>query len=197
VRKAEDLFAKEILAGTDGAGTSLSEMPVLLRNLLGMKFRTVDGYKGSNDVVLAMQRNEVHAICQTVSAFSQSAQHLLDDGTFGILFTTEKDPVPHFKVPTVFAFTKTQEERDILAFHASSLETGRPWLAPPNVPADRVNALRRAFDATMKDQAFLEEAKQRRFEVDPRTGEQVEAVLRAVAALPPELIAKAGEMARK
>src|SRR5262245_20742461 len=197
VKVPEDLFTHELLAGTDGAGTSLSEMPVLLRNLLGMKFRTVDGYKGSNDVVLAMQRNEVHAICQTVTAFAQSAQHLIDDGTFGILFTTEREPVPRLKVPTIFQFAKTEEQRRILEFHAASLETGRPWLAPPNVPADRVNALRRAFDATMKDPAFLEEVKQRRFEVDPRTGEQIEAVLRSIASLPPELIAKAGEMARK
>ena len=67
-------------------------------------------------------------------------------------------------------------------------------LAPPNIPADRVEALRRAFDATMKDRGFLEEAKQRNFEVEPRTGEQVEAVLRGVARLSPELIAKAGEL---
>jgi len=197
VKVPEDLFTHELLAGTDGAGTSLSEMPVLLRNLLGMKFRTVDGYKGSNDVVLAMQRNEVHAICQTVTAFAQSAQHLIDDGTFGILFTTEREPVPRLKVPTIFQFAKTEEQRRILEFHAASLETGRPWLAPPNVPAERVNALRRAFDTTMKDPAFLDEVKQRRFEVDPRTGEQIEAVLRSIASLPPELIAKAGEMARK
>jgi hypothetical protein len=105
--------------------------------------------------------------------------------------------VPHLKVPTIFEFAKTDEERDILAFHASSLETGRPWLAPPGVPSDRVNALRRAFDATMKDQGFLDEAKQRKFEVDPRTGEQVEAVLRGVANLPESLKVKAAEMLRK
>jgi len=197
VKAPEDLLTRELLMGTDGAGTSLSEMPVLLRNLLGMKFRTVDGYKGSNDIVLAMQRNEVHGLCQTVTAFSQSAQNLLDDGTFRLLFTTEREPVPRLKVPTIFEFAKTEEQRQILAFHASMLETGRPWLTPPGVPADRVHALRRAFDATMKDPAFLEEAKQRRFEVEPRTGEQIEAVLRAVASLPPDLIAKAGEMARK
>jgi len=131
VRAAEDLFSRELLVGTDGAGTSLSEMPVLLRNLLGMKFRTVDGYKGSSDIVLAMHRNEVQGICQTVTAFAQSAQHLIDDGTFGILFTTEREPLPRFRVPTIFAFAKTEEQRQILQFHASSLETGRPWLAPP------------------------------------------------------------------
>ena len=177
--------------GGDGAGTSLSEMPMLLKNLLGMKFKVVDGYKGSTDIVLAMQRNEVHGICQTVMAFAQSGQHLLDDGTVTMLFTTEQDRVPRNKVPTIFEYAKTDEQRNILAFHASSLETGRPWLTPPNVPAERVHALRRAFDATMKDPAFLEEARQRKLEVDPRTGEHVEGVIRAIAGLSPEVIAKA------
>jgi tripartite-type tricarboxylate transporter receptor subunit TctC len=169
-------------------------MPVLLKNLLGMKFRTIDGYQGSSGVVLAMQRNEVHGLCQTVTAFSQSAQHLLDNGSVRVLFTTEKDRVSRYNAPSIFEFARTQEERDILAFQASSLETGRPMVAPPNIPLDRVDALRRAFDATMRDRGFLDEAKQRNLEVDPRTGEQVEAVLRGVARLSPELIAKAGEL---
>jgi tripartite-type tricarboxylate transporter receptor subunit TctC len=197
VRGAQDLLERELLVGTDGAGTSLSEMPVLLKNLLGMKFKTVDGYRGSNDVVLAMQRNEVGSICQTVTAFAQSAQPLLDNGTVRLLFTTERQPVPHLKVPTVFEFAKTVEQRRILEFHASSLETGRPMLTPPGVPPDRVQALRRAFDATMKDPAFLEEAKQRKLEVDPRTGEEIEAVLRSVASLPEDVIVKAAEMTRR
>jgi len=197
VRAPQDLFEHELLVGTDGAGTSLSEMPLLLKNLLGMKFKTVDGYKSSNDVVLAMQRKEVRGICQTVTAFAQSAQNLLDEGTVRLLFTTERQPVPRLRVPTVFEFTRTAEQRSILAFHASSLETGRPMLAPPGVPPDRVNALRRAFDATMTDRAFLAEAKQRRLEVDPRTGEEIEAVLKSVAGLSQEIMAKAAEMTRR
>src|SRR5262249_2248235 len=134
----------EVLMGGDGAGTSLSEMPILLRNLLGMKFKVVDGYKGSTDIVLAMQRNEVHGLCQTVRAFAQAGQHLLDDGRAKVLFTTERDPVAKYgnKVPTVFEYARTEEQRNILAFHASSLETGRPWLTPPNVPAERVPSMR-------------------------------------------------------
>jgi tripartite-type tricarboxylate transporter receptor subunit TctC len=199
VTAPEHLFEREVLMGGDGAGTSLSEMPILLRNLLGMKFKVVDGYKGSTDIVLAMQRNEVHGLCQTVMAFAQAGQHLLDDGTVKTLFTTEKDRVAKYdnKVPTIFEYARTDEQRNILAFHASSLETGRPWLTPPNVPAERVQALRRAFDATMKDPGFLEEARQRKLEVDPRTGEHVEGVIRAIAGLPPEVLAKAAQMVRK
>src|SRR5215831_4589930 len=197
VTAPEHLFEREVLMGGDGAGTSLSEMPILARNLLGMKFKVVDGYKGSTDIVLAMERNEVAGLCQTVMAFAQAGQHLLDQGVVRVLFTTEKDRVPEFDVPTVFEYAKTDEQRDILAFHASSLETGRPVLTPPGIPEDRLDALRRAYDATMTDAGLLAEAKQRNMKVDPRTGEQIEAVLRAIASLPPELIAKAGEMARK
>ena len=191
------LFERELLMGGDGAGTSLSELPILLRNLLGMKFRVIDGYKGSTDIVLAMQRHEVGGICQTVMAFAQAGQHLLDTGAARMLFTTEHGRVAAFKVPTVFEFAQTDEQRKILAFHAASLETGRPWLAPPNIPAERVQALRRAYDATMKDRGFLEEAKQRKLEVDPRTGEQVEEVIRSIASLPEDVIVKAAQMTRK
>jgi tripartite-type tricarboxylate transporter receptor subunit TctC len=185
------------LVGTDGAGTSLSEMPVLLKNLLGMKFRTVDGYKGSNDVVLAIQRNEVQGICQTLTAFAQSAQPLLDNGTVRLLFTTERDPVLGLKAPTIFEFTADEEQRTILDFQASALETGRPWFTPPDVPADRVALLRRAFNAAMKDQALIDDVRKRGFDINPRTGEQIEAVLRKAAAFPPELLAKLAQLTKR
>ena len=156
IKSPEDLFVRELVVGGDGAGTALTETPLLLKNLLGMKFKLIDGYKGATGVVLAMERGEVEGICQTTTAFMGSAQHLLDDGTFRILFTTERAPVPDLKVPTIFAYAKTDELRMILEVHASSLELGRPILAPPNGPLERVAALRSAFDIAMKDPALLQ-----------------------------------------
>jgi tripartite-type tricarboxylate transporter receptor subunit TctC len=104
--------------------------------------------------------------------------------------------VPELKVPTVFAYAKTDEQRNILEIHASSLELGRPILAPPNVPADRVAALRRAFDAAVQDPALLAEAGQMKLKVEARSGEAVAAAIRTVAALPAELVAKAARMTR-
>ena len=196
IKSPEDLFVRELVVGGDGAGTALTETPLLLKNLLGMKFKLIDGYKGATAVVLAMERGELEGICQTTSAFQGSAQHLLDDGTFRILFTTEPEPVPELKVPTIFAYAKTDEERKILEVHASSLELGRPILAPPNVPADRVAALRQAFDAAMRDPALLEEARQMKLTVEARSGEAITAAIRTVAELPPELVAKAARMTR-
>jgi hypothetical protein len=161
-----------------------------------MKFKVIDGYKGATAVILAMERGELEGICQTTSAFQGTAQHLLDDGTFRILFTTEREPVPELKVPTVFAYAKTDEQRMILDVHAASLELGRPILAPPNVPADRVAVLRRAFDAAMQDRSLLEEARQMKLTVEARSGEAIAAAIRTVAELPAELIAKAARMTR-
>jgi tripartite-type tricarboxylate transporter receptor subunit TctC len=196
VKAPEDLFTRELVVGGDGAGTALTETPALLRNLLGMKFKVIDGYKGATSVILAMERGELEGICQTTSAFAGSAQRLLDDGTFRILFTTEPEPVPELKVPTVFAYAKTEEQRQILEVHASSLELGRPFLAPPNVPPERVAALRAAFDRTMKDEAFLAEAQQSNLKVDAKSGAAIASSIRAIAELPGELVAKAARMTR-
>jgi tripartite-type tricarboxylate transporter receptor subunit TctC len=196
ITSPQDLFARELLVGGDGAGTALTETPLLLKNLLGMKFKVIDGYKGATGVVLAMERGEVEGICQTTTAFLGAAQRLVDDGTFRILFTTEREPVPELKVPTIFDYAKTQEQRDILQVHASSLELGRPILTPPNVPPDRVAVLRQAFDATMQDPALLEEAKQMNLRVEARSGDEIAAVIRSVAELPPALVAKAAQMTR-
>ena len=130
VKTAEDLFERELLVGGDGAGTSLSEMPTLLKNLLGMKFKTIDGYQGSNGVVLAIARNEVSGICQTVTAFAQSAQNMLDDGTVRLLFTTEKKiGCHHNKVRTVLNLPRPREQREHPT-RVPTLEPGdRPTLA--------------------------------------------------------------------
>ena len=196
IRTPQDLFERELLVGGDGAGTALTETPTLLANLLGMKFRVVNGYKGATGVVLAMERGEVEGICQTTTAFIGAAQRLLDNGTFRILFTTEREPVPELKVPTIFEYAKTQEQREILQVHASSLELGRPIMTTPDVPADRIAALRGAFTAAMADPALLDEAKQMKLEITLRSGDEIAAVIKLVADLPLPLVQKAAQMAR-
>lgn len=196
IQAPQDLFKRELMVGGDGAGTALTETPTLLTHLLGMRFKVINGYKGATGVVLAMERGEVEGICQTTTAFIGAAQRLLDDGTFRILFTTEREPVPELKVPTIFEYAKTQEQRDILQVHASSLELGRPIMTPPNVPADRIAALRGAFAAAMQDPALLDEAKQMKLEITVRSGDEIAAVIKSVADLPLALVEKAAQMTR-
>ena len=108
-----------------------------------------------------------------------------------VLFNMEPERVPWLGVPTVFEFTTSEEQRQVLTFFAGNTRQGRPILAPPGVPADRVTALRRAFDATMKDQAFLKEAETMGFEVFAQTGEQITSLVAASLATPADIVKRA------
>jgi tripartite-type tricarboxylate transporter receptor subunit TctC len=196
VQKAEDLFEHELIVGGTGAGSTVTETPNLLRGLLGMKFKVVDGYAKPQDAVLAMERGELDGICQTVQSFRLTRPDWIRTRTVRVLFTLEQEPVAGLDAPTIYRFLKTGEQKQILDFLSSSIELGRPIMLPPGVAPDRVEVMRRAFDATMADPQFGEDAKKMGFEITHRTGEQLEALIKSAAATPPEIIAKAAEMGR-
>ncbi len=185
---AEQLFTKEILVGGAGAGTSVTNTPILLSKLLGLKFKLVEGYSSAEHVVLAMERGELHGICQTVAGIRSSKADWIEQGRLKVLFTLEHDPVPGLNAPTIYQFTKTQEQRDIISLYDSSLELGRPLIAPPGVPPERVEALRRSFDAMLVDREFLEDAKRARFEITPRKGEKLQQVVENIIATPRQIV---------
>lgn len=190
VKTAKDLFENELLVGGAGAGTAVSTTPNLLRGLLGMKFKLIEGYSGATDVVLAMERGEVQGICQTYGAFLQSRPDWVKTGKAHVLFNLESEPIAGTKIPSVFQFATTQEQKTILAFYSSNMEIGRPTLAPPGLPKERVEALRRSFDATMKDPKLVEEARKQGLEVRPLTGEVIQKRIAGLAATPSDLVTK-------
>ena len=194
VKTAKDLFEKELIMGGAGAGTAVTSTPTLLKNLLGMKFNLVEGYGSATAVVLAMERGEVQGICQTVTSLEKSRPGWIESGRMRILFNVERDPVPAFKAPSVYEFTQTEEQRQILNFFSSSVELGRPMMAPPGVPTDRVIALRRGFDATMTDPAFLSEANKLGMDINARTGEQLTDIVANLMLTPVALTEKAEAM---
>jgi tripartite-type tricarboxylate transporter receptor subunit TctC len=194
VKTAKDLFDKELIMGGAGAGTALTSTPTLLKNLLGMKFKLVEGYGSATAVVLAMERGEVQGICQTVTSLEKSRPGWIESGRMRILFNVERDPVPAFKAPSIYEFTTTEEQRQILNIFSSSVELGRPMLAPPGIPPDRVQALRRGFDATMTDPAFLSEANKLGMDINARTGEQLTDIVANLMLTPIALTEKAEAM---
>jgi tripartite-type tricarboxylate transporter receptor subunit TctC len=196
VKRAEDLFEHELVVGGTGAGSTVTETPNLLRGLLGMKLKVVEGYTKPQDAVLAMERGELDGLCLTVQSFRNARPDWLKSGVARVLFTLEHDPVPGLDAPTIYRFVKTDEQRQILDFLSSSIELGRPIMLPPEVPPDIVAAMRRAFDATMNDPLLREEATRMGLDVTHRTGEQLEAVIKAAAATPPDIIAKAAQLGR-
>src|SRR5439155_10904107 len=146
----------------------------LLKNLLGMKLKIVQGYRSPGDVVLAVTRGEGGGVVISVGGPVGARRQWVETGQMRILFSMEPEPVPWLGAPTIFDFLKTEEQRQVLAFFAGNMRLGRPLMAPPGVSANRVEALRRAFDATMQDSSFLKEAEAMGFEVAPQSGERIE-----------------------
>ena len=194
VQSAADLFKSELLMGGDGAGTSVTNTPILLAKLLGMKFKVIDGYASGSQILLAMEKGELGGICQTTAGLENARPGWIDSGKFKILFTMEHDPVPELHVPTIYQFTKTDEQRQIIGLYDSSLELGRPLIAPPDVPADRVAALRRSFDAMMADPAFQAEAKSMGYALTLRKGEVLQTFVDRLMATPKSVVEKVKEL---
>jgi tripartite-type tricarboxylate transporter receptor subunit TctC len=190
VQKAEDLFQRELIVGGSGAGTAVSTTPVILARLLGMKFKLVDGYPGGQAVLLAMERGEVQGICQSYTSLRGSKPEWFTTGKVKVLFNLERTPLPDAKAPTIYEFVKDEEARRILSLYNSSVEIGRPILAPPGVPAERVDALRRAFDATMKDPELKAEAEKLGLDINALTGEQLSEIITDLMNTPSDIVEK-------
>ena len=197
VQKAEDLFKTELTVGGVGAGSAVSNTPILLSKLLGMKFKLVEGYQTSPEVFLAMERGEVDGVCLLLAAIESSGPGWIKAGKLKILFNLEKDPLPGVDAPSVQSFAKSDEERAVIAFYNSNTELGRPVNTTQGVPRERGEALRRAFDATMKDRDFREDAEKTGFKIDPMTGEQVEAAIRRLMSTSKATIDKTIEIVGK
>ncbi len=195
IKKAEDLFEATAIVGGNGAGSAVTQTPTLLGAMLGMKFKIIEGYPAPSDIILAMERGEVHGFCGSYLAMHQTPGWL-ENGRLKILFNLEQAPIPGVNAPSIFQFAKTDEQKKILSIYSSSVELGRPIAAPPGVPADRVAALRTAFEATMKDPELLAEAAKQKLDVQVVTGPQVEQLIRNLMSSPPELIDKVNQLTR-
>ena len=148
----------------------------MLNGVLGTHFKIVEGYPGGNDVVLAMERGEVQGRCGwSWSSVKSTHQSWIDDKKMIVLVQLSLNKHPELPdVPLVTDFAKTDEQRQILKMIFARQVMGRPYLAPPNLPADRLAALRQAFMDTMQDKDFLAEAHKTQLEINPVSGEDVE-----------------------
>jgi tripartite-type tricarboxylate transporter receptor subunit TctC len=198
IRRFTDLFERELIIGGIGAGSDADVFPRVVSGALGAKFRMVSGYPGGADVVYAMERGEVDGRCGwSWTSLLADKPEWLKDKNFTVLLQLAQEPHPELTamgVPWVMDFAKTDEQKQMLQLMLARLAMGRPYIAPPGIPADRVAALRRAFDATMRDPAFLQEAARARLEVTPMTGEQAHALIEKIYATPRPLVEKARAM---
>jgi tripartite-type tricarboxylate transporter receptor subunit TctC len=190
VKSPEDVFKREVIVGGSGAGSSLSIVPTALNNLLGAKFKLVEGYQGSADAMLALERGEVEGICHTHGVFQSHHDDLVKEGKLKILFHVEEADFHDPTVPSIFKYATTEKQKQMLRFLFSSVEFGRPYVAPPGTPPERVAALRKAFAAALKDPALIEEARKSQVDMTFRPPEELEKLVAALYATPKETIAE-------
>ncbi|MFM1815451.1 MAG: hypothetical protein RLZ98_2146 [Pseudomonadota bacterium] len=190
VKTAQEAFQKQALFGGAGAGGAVSTVPVLLNNLLGTKFKLVEGYGASIEVQLAMQRGEVHGLCASHNTIEAGQPGAIASGKLLVLFNMERKPVPELKAPSIHQFAKTDEQRRILTLFSSSIEFGRPFLAPPDIPKDRLGALRASLAKSVEDPKLLADAKSQNLEIALTTGDELASLVNDMMSTPPALVKK-------
>jgi tripartite-type tricarboxylate transporter receptor subunit TctC len=175
VQSLEDLKTKELLIGTSGPGSGSHDLSILAREVLGLKYKQVRGYQSSSAINIALERGEVQAHIVGWDSIMAQKPDWIRDGLIKIIghFSLE-DPPELRPFARIVDLAKTESDKQALRLMLARQAHGRPYFLPPEVPPARVAALRRAFDATMKDPAFLADAKAMKVDVEPMTGEEVQ-----------------------
>jgi tripartite-type tricarboxylate transporter receptor subunit TctC len=192
VKTAQDMLKQQIIMG--GAGpTSAGEVQMRMFNaLLGTKIKIVSGYPGQNQVQLAMERGEVEGMGPWSWSNLQMRHELLDGHKINLLLQTSvlQRTADLPDVPTPFEFVKDgdAEARQVLELYYSQEAAARPILAPPDMPGDRLSALRSAFIAVGKDQGFLDDAEKAHIPVDVTGHEDIEKLVRTISNTPPNVV---------
>jgi hypothetical protein len=179
----------QLIVGDTGPGTGTRSYPKALNELLGMKFKLVGGFPASSDVFLAMERGEVEGICESLDSIKIRRPNWIPDKTISILFQGGAEPNPELAgIPFVRDLARSDEERQAIDFLYAGQGIGRPFVAPPDLAADRLTMLRDAFNATMKDPGFIAEAGKSKLELDPEDGQHLAALIAKIYATPKPIV---------
>lgn len=188
VRTPADLLTTELIVGGGGAGSSLSILPTVFNHVLGTKFRVVEGYKGANDTVIAMERGEVEGVCASFGQF-RTHDRAIKEGKLRIIFRAEESPVPDYPdLPSVYELAKTEDQRQLMRFVFSSTEFGRPYVMPPETPKPIVAIMRKAFADAVKDPDLITEAERLKLDMTYRPPDRLETLVANLYQTPPTII---------
>jgi len=181
--------------GAQGTSDSAYYLPKLFEETIGTKFNLVQGYPGGPEIDLAVERGEIHCRAFTIEAFmSREPYHTWRKKGFvrNIIQTGKKRDAKLPETPTLWELIdryKTPDpSRRLATLMLASGQLGRPMMATPGVPADRVKILRDAFNATLKDSEFLTDIDKRQFDLDPVPGEELEKIVKDVMSQPPDIV---------
>lgn len=181
IKTAQDLFDKEFIIGAGGGTTEY--MPTTLNSVLGTKMKLIKGYKGNNEILLAIERGEVEGV-SGIGLDTLSAAHNAAGRDYNYLFQmgAKRDPsLPD--VPLVQEFAKSEDDKAVLEAVFASLSIGRSFVTPV-IPDDRLAALRKAFKATTEDPQLLAEAKKSSLDVNFVAPDEIDRITKRVYGLP-------------
>jgi tripartite-type tricarboxylate transporter receptor subunit TctC len=192
VKTWADALTTPFTVGGEGSASDPDIFATVLHNVFGVKLRLISGYPGSAEVALAIERREVDGRCGwSYSSLMQQRPDWVRDRRVNILVQLALAKAPELPdVPLIADFATTERQRQILRLVFSRQAVARPFVAPPSLPEERRDALRAAFDATMRDPTFLADAKQRGLEVNPVSGAEIDKLLADLYATPTDILAE-------
>ena len=193
VKSFEDATKRQVLMGGTGVGSYTTLYPTVTNNILGTKFKIIAGYQSSAEVNLAMERGEVEGRAgNNFNSLKVENGEWLRAGKIRLIAQVGLERDPEFKdIPLISDFARNDSDRDILKLFSADVVIGRPFLAPPGVPAERLAMLRKALDSVVRDPAFLAEAKTAGLDVNPVGGPEIQKVVEDLVRTPYAIIAKA------
>lgn len=184
---------KDIPIGSVGNANITYGFPMMMNAFAGTKFQMVIGYRGGNDINLAMERGEVGGRNNTWSSWKSTRSDWLTNKDIHVIAYGGPRPDDIGETPSIESLATSDEDRMVMRLVLSGTHFGRPMVAPPGVPAERVVALRKAFTNMTKDSAFLKEAQTTRIEVSPVRGEDMQKIVREVMTFPESVKKRAAE----
>lgn len=192
VASLADAIKRQAVIGSTGATSNSTIYPIMLNNLLGAKFKVVHGYAGAFGVFLAMERGEIDGFgSYSYLTFKAVKPHYLSKKLFQpIVQWGPKREADWSHIPTAIDLAKTPLDRQAMEIASSGPRIGFSYFMPPKVPSGRVKALRNAFNAMVKDKAFLADAKKLNMYLRTATGQEIEKIVADVLAAPPSAIAR-------
>jgi tripartite-type tricarboxylate transporter receptor subunit TctC len=193
IRTIQDVMTRELVVGAPGQATNSVYYPKALNMLVGTKFKIVSGYPGGNQVNLAMERGEVGGRgSNSWASWKATKPAWLQEKKIFILVQVALKRNPELAdIPTMIELAKNDDDKAVLTFLSADVPISRAYVTTPDVPAERVQALRRAFDATMKDPAFVAEAAKLNMDMSPSTGEDAQRYSDLIANTPAQVLKRA------
>jgi tripartite-type tricarboxylate transporter receptor subunit TctC len=181
--------------GSTGTASTTYHIPKLVEEIFAVKFTVITGYQGAADIDVALERGELQCRLITIAAFFGREPHITwyKKGFTRAFVQTGRKRDPQLpETPTLYDLMDRYKTRDadrrLTTLMTAPNEFGRPWTAPPNMPADRIKILRDAWNKTLKDTDLLADAKKRGWPVDPIGGEELAALAKEVTTQPPEVV---------